>query len=328
MQYRRLGNTDLMVSEIGFGSWAIGGDAMVGETAIGWGPADDAVSMEAIHAALDAGINFFDTADIYGLGHSEELLGNTLSGQEVLIATKVGNVARDNRFTVDYSKDHIISACEDSLKRLKRDRIDFYQLHSARVSHLQQGECIQAMQQLQRQGKIRYWGISLNTFSPEPEANFFIQNNWGDGFQLVLNIINQRGLNLIKTSAEKGYGTIIRMPLQFGLLTGKFDASSNFAQTDHRKNRLTKEVIENSLEALKPIWSLCEKYGVSKTQLALSFILSYPQVSTVIPGIRTGQHVIDNTTALVQLDKEDIELIEFYGSSTLAELMDLIEKQG
>lgn len=328
MQYRRFGNTDLQVSEIGFGSWAIGGDAMVGETAIGWGPADDAVSYEAIYAALDAGINFFDTADIYGLGHSEKLLGDALTDKEVVVATKVGNVARENQFTVDYSKEYILNACEASLKRLKRERIDFYQLHSARVQHLQNGECIEAMQQLQQQGKIRYWGISLNTFHTQAEANFFMQNKLGDGFQLVLNIINQRALELIKKSSEKGYGIIARMPLQFGLLTGKFTESSAFAQTDHRKNRLTKEIINNSLKALEPIWLLCDKYNITKAQLALSYVLGYPQVSTVIPGIRTKAHVTDNTTSLIQLSKEDIELIESYGSSTLAEVMNLIEKQG
>jgi aryl-alcohol dehydrogenase-like predicted oxidoreductase len=105
MKYRKFGKTDLKVSEIGFGAWAIGGNAMIGETAIGWGQADDDTSLKAIRAAIDAGINFFDTADIYGLGHSEDLLGQELQGnKDVVIATKVGNVARDEKFTVDYNK--------------------------------------------------------------------------------------------------------------------------------------------------------------------------------------------------------------------------------
>ena len=100
MQFRKFGNTDLLVSEIGFGAWAIGGGAMIGNTAIGWGDADDAVSVKAIHAALDAGINFFDTADIYGLGHSEEILGRTIGNKkEMIVATKVGNVSRNEQFT-------------------------------------------------------------------------------------------------------------------------------------------------------------------------------------------------------------------------------------
>lgn len=220
MQYRKFGSTDLTVSEVGFGSWAIGGDAMIGSTAIGWGPADDNESMKAINAAVDAGINFFDTADIYGLGHSEELIGKTVGkNNDVIIATKVGNVARDQKFTVDYDYDYMIGACEKSLKRLQRSVIDYYQLHTAKLSHLEHGDCIKAMQDLQQQGKIRYWGISLNTFDAEPEAAFLLKNKLGNGFQLVLNIINQKSLPLIKKAHENGYGIIVRMPLQFGLLT-------------------------------------------------------------------------------------------------------------
>ena len=178
MQYRKFGNTDLMVSETGFGAWAIGGAAMIGGTAIGWGDTDDSVSVKAIHAALDAGINFFDTADIYGLGHSEKLIGESIgSRKDILIATKAGNVARNDQFTIDYSKEHIVEACEASLKRLNRGVIDYYQLHTARLEHLQNGECIEAMQLLQQQGKIRYWGLSLNTFEPEADAEFLMSNN-------------------------------------------------------------------------------------------------------------------------------------------------------
>jgi aryl-alcohol dehydrogenase-like predicted oxidoreductase len=329
MKYRKFGNTELTVSEIGFGSWAIGGDAMVGGTAIGWGKADDITSKAAIHAALDAGINFFDTADIYGLGHSESLLGEVLTGnQQAIIATKVGNVARNNQFTTDYTKSYIIQACEASLKRLRRETIDYYQLHSARVQQLQQGECIEAMQQLHQQGKIRYWGISLNTFTPDAEANYFMEHGVGNGFQLVLNMINQKALPVIKEAAAKGYGIIARMPLQFGLLTGKFDTNTKFAVSDHRHNRLTSDVIDRSLRAVEPLWELCNKYQITKTQLALSYILSYSEVSTVIPGIRTPEHVRDNTTGLIQLSSEDRALIESYGQNSFNELMQLIEKQG
>ena len=290
MQYRRFGNTDMIASEIGFGAWAIGGGAMIGSTAIGWGDTDDNVSIKAIHSALDAGINFFDTADIYGLGHSEELLGKTIGNKkEIIIATKVGNVSRNDQFTVDYSKEYILGACENSLKKLRREAIDYYQLHSSRMQHLQQGECIAAMQQLQQQGKIKYWGISLNTFDPLPEADFFIENKIGNGFQLVLNLLNQKTLQLLKRSAEDGYGVIVRMALQFGLLTGKFDKEFNFSANDHRKNRLTKDVIGVSNNALEPVWALCNKYNCTKTQLALSYILSYSEVSTIIAGIRTAR---------------------------------------
>jgi len=329
MQYRKFGNTELVVSEIGFGAWAIGGGAMIGNTAIGWGDADDTVSINAIHAALDAGINFFDTADIYGLGHSEEMLGKAIGqNKEIIIATKAGNVSRNNQFTVDYSKEYILKACEESLRRLKREAIDYYQLHSARIQHLQNGECIEAMKQLQQQGKIRYWGISLNTFDPLPEADFFIDNKIANGFQLVLNLLNQKTLPLLKRSAENGYGLIVRMALQFGLLTGKFDKDVSFSENDHRKNRLTKEVIEVSNNALKPVWALCEKYNCSKTQLALSYILSYLEVSTIIAGIRTAEQVQFNTTGMFQLEDVDMQMIEQLGKTDFEKVMDLIQKQG
>ena len=329
MRYRKFGNTDLLVSEIGFGAWAIGGGVMIGNTAIGWGDADDAVSVKAIQAALDAGINFFDTADIYGVGHSEELLGKTIGQKkEIIIASKVGNVSRNDQFTVDYSKKYILSACEASLIKLKRDVIDYYQLHSARLPHLQNGECIHAMQLLQQQGKIRYWGISLNTFDPIPEAEFFIENKMGNGFQLVLNLLNQKALPLLKQAAENGYGIIVRMALQFGLLTGKFDNEINFPTNDHRKNRLTKEVIKLSNNALKPVWALCKKYNCSKTQLALSYVLSYPEVSTIIAGIRTPGQADLNTTGMFQLDDADIKLIEQLGAKEFVEVMKLIQQQG
>src|SRR5690606_2753435 len=122
---------------------------MVGNMAIGWGNADNNHSKKALFKALDVGINFFDTADIYGLGHSEELIGDVLGRNEkAIIASKVGNVSRNNTFSTDYGKDYIITSCEASLKRLKRDVIDYYQLHSARVEDLKKEECIEVMNQL------------------------------------------------------------------------------------------------------------------------------------------------------------------------------------
>lgn len=329
MQYRKFGNTDLQVSEIGFGAWAIGGNAMVGAVAIGWGDADDNESKKAIHRSLDLGINFFDTADIYGLGHSEELLGDLLGNRkDVIIASKVGNVARNEKFTTDYSKQYIIAGCEASLKRLKREVIDHYQLHSARVQQLEQGECMEAMQLLQQQGKIRYWGLSLNSFDPLPEAEYLMKMPGGNGFQLVLNMLNQKALPVMKEAAAQGYGIIARMPLQFGLLTGKFDTGVSFPENDHRKNRLTKEVVDTCAAVLAAVWKLCEKYNCTKTQLAMSYILSYPEVSTVIPGIRTAAHALSNTTGMVKLDTADIAFIEELGRTDFIPVMKLVQQQG
>lgn len=329
MRYRKFGNTSLNVSETGFGAWAIGGGAMVGQTAIGWGDVDDRESVKAIHAALDAGVNFFDTADIYGLGHSEEILGKTLAGnKEVVIATKGGNVARDGVFTTDYSAAWLISACENSLRRLKKEAIDYYQLHTVRVDSFEKGECLKAMDTLQKQGKIRYWGISLNTFDPMPEAEWLIKHQAGNGFQLVLNMINQRALPLLDKAAGAGYGLIARMPLQFGLLTGKFDRVAEFADNDHRKKRMKKEVVEKANEALAGVWKLCDKYSCSKTDLAMRYIMSYPAISVVIPGIRTVEQARQNTAASFMLEPADMLFIENEYREKITAVMDLIQQQG
>lgn len=326
MNYRKFGDTDLLVSEIGFGAWAIGGGEMIGETAIGWGDVDDNISKKAIHRALDLGINFFDTADIYGLNHSEEIIGKILGDhKEAIIATKVGNVARNKKFTTDYSKDYILKACESSLKRLKRESIDYYQLHTARMADLEKGECIEAMELLKKQGKIRYWGLSLNTFEPKPEADFLMECNLGSGFQLVLNILNQIAVPVMEKASKAGYGMIARMPLQFGLLTGKFDSGAEFPENDHRKGRLTREVVDAYREAMQPVWKLCEKYDIGKTQLALSFILGFDEVSVVIPGIRTPEQAEENTLGLAKLEIEDMQMIQ---NTNFSKVLEVIRKQG
>lgn len=330
MELRSLGTTGIRTSVIGFGAWGIGGPAMVGNTPIGWGAVDDAVSVKAIRKALDCGINFFDTADFYGLGHSEELLGQTIGERkDTVIATKVGHrLNRDGSFGSDYSKEYILRACEESLWRLRRGCIDYYQLHSARLVHLQQGECIEAMELLRKQGKIRFWGISLNTFHPEPEAEFLMERGLGSGFQLVLNVVNQRSISLVRKAHTRGYGVIARMPLQFGLLTGKFSAQTKFPDDDHRSFRLTPAIMERALESLEEVWPLAEKYGISKTSLSLSFCLSFPEVSAVIPGIKTPEQAVMNTAGLVRLSGEDSEKIRDLFKRRLGGLIEMMERQG
>lgn len=313
MNYRKFGNTDLNVSEVGFGAWGIGGPAMAGDVPIGWGSVDDSVSVAALKRSFELGINFYDTADFYGLGHSEELIGSTFGGRkDVIIATKVGHrISPDDKIMLDYSAEYIIQACESSLRRLRRDTIDYYQLHSARMEHLRQGVCIEAMEQLKKEGKIRYWGLSLNTFSPEPESEFLIGNKLADGFQLVLNIMNQKALGVVRKSAEAGYGVIARMPLQFGLLTGKFTRDTTFEKNDHRNFRLTPDILSRSLDVLEEdVWPLAEKYNIAKTSLSMSYILSYPQVSAVIPGIKTPAQAEANTTDIIRLEETDMKKLE------------------
>jgi aryl-alcohol dehydrogenase-like predicted oxidoreductase len=316
------------VSVIGFGAWGIGGPAMAGNVPIGWGDVDDDTSRKALRTAYDRGITFYDTADVYGFGHSEELIGEVFGARrDVVIATKVGSrKGEDGNLTADYSLDYMLAACEASLRRLRREAIDYYQLHIAKLAHLERGECLEAMQRLHEQGKIRYWGISLNTFAPQPEAEFLLSRNLGHGFQLVLNIINQRALPVVRRAAERGYGIIARMPLQFGLLTGKFSRETVFTENDHRSFRLTREVLEKSLDALESVWRMAEQYGVSKTTFALSYPASFPEISTIIPGIKTPEQAIANTEPLVQLSSADLAALGRLYEERLSSVVEVMER--
>jgi aryl-alcohol dehydrogenase-like predicted oxidoreductase len=330
MNYRSFGNTDLKVSAIGFGAWTIGGHAMAGDIPIGWGDTDDATSRRAIQRAIDEGINFFDTADFYGLGHSEELLGEALAPYpEALIATKVGHrLAEDQSIFTDYTKDWIREACHASLRRLRRDRIDYYQLHTAKAADLERGECVEAMEKLRAEGKIRYWGLSLNTFNPFPEAEYMLEHGLGSGFQVVFNIINQRALSIMERAAEQGYGIIARMPLQFGLLAGKYTVDTRFAADDHRSFRLHPELLARSLESLEPIWPLAEELNISPVTLSLRYILSFSEVSTVIPGIRTPEQAADNVRDVQTLPDSVVEKIRELYKEDLHLLLAEMEKRG
>ncbi|MCU1350548.1 MAG: putative oxidoreductase, partial [Acidobacteria bacterium] len=168
MKYRDLGNTGIKVSEIGFGAWAIGGPSEASGTPLGWGRTSDDESLAAIRRARDLGVTFFDTADSYGFGRSESLLGIVLARkrQDVVIATKIGNVRTPTgELKKDFTKEHIFHAVDASLKRLRSDYIDLYQLHNPTVQDLEREHIQEAMDRLQELGKIRYWGVSVS--SPE-----------------------------------------------------------------------------------------------------------------------------------------------------------------
>lgn len=316
MNYRKFGKTDLFVSEIGFGAWAIGGAAMAGSTPIGWGFSDDEVSIQTLLAAFDSGINFFDTADFYGLGHSESLIGEVFKDKrkDIIIATKVGHRLKDDgTIFLDYSYDYVIKACEESLRRLKTDVIDIYQLHAAKLQHLEDGGCIEAMDKLQKDGKIRYWGISLNTFNPYPEAKYLVEHKLADSFQVVFNLVNQRIVEVFNLSGVSEYGIIARMPLQWGLLTGKFNHDTTFPLNDHRSQRLAPELLAKYLDRLEVLWNEPSIKFKDKTSLALSFPLSYDIVSTQIPGMRQKEQVLLNTQQLTKLGEKELRfLYEYY----------------
>ena len=330
MEYRTFGTTDLQVSVVGFGAWAIGGPAMAGATPIGWGATDDEISRTALRQAFDRGITFFDTADFYGLGRSETLIGEVFGNSDrVVVASKVGHrLGDDGSIFLDYSARHIRQACERSLRRLRRDHIDLYQLHSARLAHLEQGECLEAMERLREAGLIRYWGLSLNTFAPGPEADFLFDRGLGSGLQLVLNILNRRALPVVERACEAGVGVIARMALQFGLLTGAMRPGKVFTEDDHRAFRLTDEIIGRTLGLLDPFWKELAEAGITPTQAALSYAAAVPGVSTVIPGIRTPEQAEQNAGAVVEGSDRVRALVEAMPAGACEEIVALMQERG
>ena len=300
MEYRDLGKkTGIRVSAIGFGGWAIGGASEASGAPLGWGKQSDEESMAAIRRARELGITFFDTADSYGFGRSESLLGIVLSRyrQEVVIATKVGVVrTASGALKKDFSRQHIFHAVDGSLKRLRTDYIDLYQMHNPTIEDLRQEEIQDAMERLQDAGKIRFWGVSVST--PE-EGVEIMQRGWAHALQVLYNVLNQAPAEvLLPTAKEKGYGIIARVPLASGLLTGKFRIDSVFPSDDLRQNFLTPRRLQEAIERVDEAKSIIGGASRSLAEGALRFVLANEAISTTIPGARNARQAEMNAAAV------------------------------
>ena len=298
MQYRELGKTGIRVSEIGFGAWAIGGVAEGSGAPLGWGRTSDDESLGAIRKAREAGVTFFDTADSYGFGRSESLLGIVLPRhrQDVVIATKVGVVRTGTGdLKKDFSRQHIFHAVDGSLKRLRTDYIDLYQMHNPTLEDLRREEIQDAMERLQDAGKIRFWGVSIST--PE-EGIEIIKNGWAHALQVLYNVLNQApSAELFPLAKEKGYGIIARVPLASGLLTGKFRIDTTFPADDIRQNFLTQRRLHEALDRVDNVKSIVAGTAPNLGVAALRFVLASDAVSTTIPGARNAKQVEANVAA-------------------------------
>lgn len=293
MRYRQLGSTGIKVSEIGFGAWGIGGN---NRGAVAYGPVDADEARLALLAAVDAGVTLFDTADFYGFGHSETVLGETLKPHRsnVVLATKCGML--DAAGKQDFSAKYIRSALEDSLRRLQTDYIDLYQLHSPPIELVvREGDILSTLQDLERSGKIRAFGISVRS----PEDGLTAVRDLGfDCLQANFNLIDQRALDsgLMQLCEKRGAGIIARTPLVFGFLTGHYAATDQFSPDDHRR-RWTPEQRAQWAAAPKLFEPLIAGEPQTPSQFALRFCLSFPAVSSTIPGMLIRQHVTENTAA-------------------------------
>jgi len=302
MQYIQLGKRGPYVSTIGFGAWAIGG--------MNWGKTDDDVSKKALNDAIDQGVTLIDTADVYGFGHSEELIAKVIKDRSkgnLIIATKAGNDFYNSTSDDDqgygpikqtYTKDYLIFAAENSLKRLNIETLDILQLHSPNLEKLEQEEPWLALEQLKRDGKIKQAGLSIQSFKENEQAHLLdLHHDVLDCIQVRYNLLERQAEEMLFPKAIKyGIGVIVRIPLLFGLLTGKFNANSTFDEDDHRRMNLSTEKLKIYFEKLKKVKPLFDRYkDQTMAQVSLRFCISHSACQTAIPGAKTAKQVTENS---------------------------------
>jgi len=285
-------------SRIGLGTWPLGGPVVLEDESIGRGTIAEAQAIRTVETARKCGVTFFDTADIYGLGRSESILGRALgpTWSSCFVGTKVGKIIRSGQLVTEFSPAHIQESAEQSLRRLRKDTIDLYQLHNPPLSVVSDARVIECLEALRSQGKIRSWGVSARLVS---EAVEMIRQGFvGASLQVVFNFVRQEASDtLFALAAERGIAVIARVPLEYGVLTGKFTQWTSFPADDHRLANLQPRLAQE-LEHAKALSFLTEAVGGSLTIAALRFCLSFPEVTTVIPGARTPEQVRENVLAL------------------------------
>ena len=298
MEYRKLGRTGWEVSAISFGTWAIGGT---------WGKVNDKESMEALHRAVELGVNFFDTADVYGAGQSETYLGNTLSGRpEILIATKYGRGA--GTYPDGYSYNDMRNAILRAQDRLQRDVIDLLQLHCVPNAVMQHGEIFDWLRKVKQDGLIAQFGASVETVD---EAFLSAEQDDLVSLQIIYNLFRQRPLEkLFAITKEKQIGIIVRLPLASGLLAGRYTTQTAFATTDHRNYNKDGEAFNvgetfsgipfaSGLQLVEQLHQY-KPAQLTMSQFALRWILDNPAVTSVIAGTTRASQVQENVSVSSQ----------------------------
>jgi aryl-alcohol dehydrogenase-like predicted oxidoreductase len=298
MNYRELGNTGIKISEVSFGTWAIGGS---------WGKTSDAEALRSLEYAMDQGVNFFDTADVYGDGHSEELLAKATKGKEdqIYIATKFCRKG-DIFDSKNYSYETVSRYAEDSLRRLNREAIDLYQIHCPATEILRDGSVFEVLDRLKAEGKIRHYGVSVETVE---EGLICLEHENVKSLQIIFNMFRQKPLEqLIPSAYEKGVGLLVRLPLASGLLTGKFTTDHVFEEDDHRRFNENGEAFNvgetfaglgfrKGVELADGLNWIAEGRQ-SMASAALRWILDQKEITCIIPGFKNVKQVEDNLSAL------------------------------
>jgi aryl-alcohol dehydrogenase-like predicted oxidoreductase len=315
--YRVFGKANWHVNQIGLGCWQFGGAIQLDGKADGWGGIDDAESMATIQRAVDLGINFFDTADMYGWGHSEEVLGAALKRigrrDRVYLATKVGFWHDEaGRRTFNESSDYIIGACEASLRRLQTDRIDLYQCHLWRTERWP--EFLDAFEQLQKAGKIRFYGVSTNDF--DMIQRFDERRNLA-AVQANYNLLDRHvEKDILPYCRARGIAFIARGPLAMGKLSGRMTAQTRFDTDDIRNRWLDttegRAAFDRDMAIVEKLRPIAQKSGFILSQLAVKFVLTHVAVSVTIVGTKNRQQLEHNVAAgiLPPLTHEELTAIE------------------
>ncbi|MDA0999189.1 MAG: aldo/keto reductase [bacterium] len=297
MEKRTLGSTGLEVTVVGFGAMTIGGI---------FGPVDDNESNRALHAAIDNGMNFIDTSDAYGTGHSETVIGKFLKERsdrgDIIIFTKGGNnmVTGQYNFTPEY----IESCLNGSLQRLGIERIDLYLLHNPKEENMAAEDSYALLEKAKDAGKIKHWGVSLNT---DAECDAAIGQGRPAVFQMEYNVLQQSPAGPFKRAKSAGMGVISRVPLKRGFLSGRIDEAFEFAEGDRRKGILSPENIRKFQGKLDLVQEVAAHMGVPAAEVALRFCVSNPDVSCVIPGIRTPEQSAQNAKASTPLPADALK---------------------
>jgi aryl-alcohol dehydrogenase-like predicted oxidoreductase len=326
MHTRILGKTGAAVSEVGLGTWQLGGD---------WGDVRDDEALKILHKAADMGVNFFDTADVYGDGRSEQLIGKFLKEvkHNVIVATKIGRRQTPgwpDNFKLDVMRQHI----EESLKRLGVDALDLVQLHCIPTQTLMEGQVFDNLQSLKREGKIKNYGVSVESME---EALICLGHDDVVSLQIIFNIFRQKPVNqLFEKAKQKKVAIIARVPLASGLLSGKITKDTRFTSTDHRNYNRDGQAFnvgetfaglpqEKGAELADELKKLVPE-GMTMAQMALRWILDFDAVSTVIPGASTQMQLEANASAsdIPPLSKElHKTLSDFYAQSIVQHIRGL-----
>ena len=297
MNYRQLGRTDMHVSEISFGAWAIGGS---------WGPVKDEESYAALNRAVDLGVNFIDTADVYGDGRSEQLIGRLVNErkEEIFVATKAGR--RLSPHAADgYNRTNLEAFVDRSLRNLGVDCIDLLQLHCPPTEVYYRPEVFKALDELKRKGKIRYYGVSVEKVAEALKATEYPDLQ---SVQIIFNMFRLKpATEFFPTAKERKVGVIVRVPLASGLLAGKITAQTKFPADDHRNfNRHGQAFdvgetfsgvnLETGLKAVEELKTIVPQ-GATLAQIALRWILMFDSVTCAIPGAKRPGQVDENVKA-------------------------------